>query len=293
MAAATSTRSGPDGSEPARFDPALERSGLRTTLVLAGRQLDYWLTVYRRTWRGTAVSSFLLPVLYLVAMGVGLGGFIDGPGAQRSLGGLSYLQFIAPGLLAATAMQSAMSESAYPVYGNFKWTKVYLSMVASPLNVSSVLLGHLAYVVVRLTVSGAAFLLVLAVFGLVERPGAGLAALPVAVLVGMAHATPVFALAATISKDAGFAVLFRLGMIPMFLFSGAFFPVSQLPQLFEWLAYATPLYHGVELSRALLTGDGAGAAAPGITVLHLAYLLAWLVAGWLLAQRRFTRRLVR
>jgi lipooligosaccharide transport system permease protein len=272
-----------------RFDPALGRSRPRTTLALVGRQLDYWVTVYRRTWKGTAVSSFLMPVLYLVAMGVGLGGFIDGPAARQSLGGVSYLQFVAPGLLAATAMQTAMGESTYPVYGNFKWTKVYLSMVASPLDVASVLLGHLTYVAFRLVVTCAVFVVVLAAFGLVPGVGAGLLALLVAVLVGMAHATAVFAFSATIDKDAGFAVLFRLGMIPMFLFSGAFFPVSQLPQVFEWLAYVMPLYHGVELSRMLLTGE----SVLGVAALHVAYLLAWLVVGGLLARRRFARRLVR
>ncbi|MDQ4085008.1 MAG: ABC transporter permease [Actinomycetota bacterium] len=271
------------------FDPALDQAPLRTTLVLASRQFDYWLTVYRRTWRGTAVSSFVMPVLYLAAMGVGLGSFIDSPGAAQQLGGVSYLQFVAPGLLAANAMQTAMGESTFPVYGNFKWTKVYLAMVASPLSVPSVLLANLAYVAFRLVITGAVFLLVLAVFGLVSGVGGGLAALAVVVLVGMAHATPVFAYSAAINHEAGFALLFRLGMIPMFLFSGAFFPVSQLPLLFEWLAYATPLYHGVELSRMLVTGP----FAAGMALLHLAYLLAWLVGGCVLARRAFTRRLVR
>jgi lipooligosaccharide transport system permease protein len=270
-------------------DPALGGSTLRTTLVLTSRQFDYWATVYRRTWRGTAVSSFLMPVLYLLAMGVGLGSFSDDPGAQQRLGGVSYLQFVAPGLLAATAMQTAMGESTYPVYGNFKWTKVYLAMVSSPLGVTSVLLGNLTYVAFRLVTTCAVFLVVLGAFGLVAGLGHALLALPVAVVVGMAHATPVFAFSATIDKDAGFAVLFRLGMIPMFLFSGAFFPVAQLPLPFEWLAYATPLFHGVELSRMLLTGD----LALGVGAVHLAYLLVWLVGGWLLATRAFANRLVR
>jgi lipooligosaccharide transport system permease protein len=272
-----------------RFDPALGRSPLRTTLVLASRQLDYWLTVYRRTWRGSVVSSFVMPVLYLVAMGVGLGGFIDSPGARQQLGGVSYLQFVAPGLLAATAMQTAIGESTYPVFGNFRWTKVYLAMVASPLSVASVLVGNLVYVAFRLVTTGSVFLVVLAVSGLVSGVAGGLAALPVVVLIGMAHAAPVFAFSAAVDHEANFALLFRLGMIPMFLFSGAFFPVAQLPLPFEWLAYATPLFHGVELSRTLLTGG----TVTGVSALHVAYLLAWLVAGCLLARRAFVRRLVR
>jgi lipooligosaccharide transport system permease protein len=269
-------------------DPLAGRSRLRTTLLLAWRQRDYWVTVYRRTWKGSVVTSFLLPVLYLVAMGVGLGSFIDSPGAQQQLGGSSYLAFVAPGLLVATAMQSAVGESTYPVYGNFKWTKVYLSMVATPLGVGSVVLAHLSYLAFRLVLTSAVFLGVLAAFDLVPGVGAALLALVTAVVVGLAHATPVFAYSANLRDDHGFALLFRLGVVPMFLFSGAFFPVSQLPQLFEWLAHATPLYHGVELARMLTTGD----LAWGTAGLHFAYLLVWLVTGWVLALRAFARRLV-
>jgi lipooligosaccharide transport system permease protein len=270
------------------LDPAAGRSPLRTTLVLTWRQLDYWVTVYRRTWKGSAVSSFLLPVLYLAAMGVGLGGFIDSPGAQQQLGGMSYLEFVAPGLLAATTMQTAIGESTYPVLGNFKWTKVYLSMVATPLGVSSVLLAHLAYLAFRLVLTSAVFLVVLAAFGLVPGVGSWASALVVAVVIGVAHATPVFAYSSWLRDEHGFALLFRLGVMPMFLFSGAFFPVSQLPQVFEWLAYVTPLYHGVEVTRMLMTAE----VAWGAGLLHVAYLLLWLVGGWLLALRNFRRRLV-
>ncbi|MDQ4007353.1 MAG: ABC transporter permease [Actinomycetota bacterium] len=282
----TSEPGGPDRVE--RHDPAVGQSPLRTTLDLTWRQLDYWLTVYRRTWKGSVVSSFLMPVLYLAAMGIGLGGFIDSPGAQQRLGGVSYLEFVAPGLLAATAMQTALGESTYPVMGNFRWTKVYLAMVATPLSVASVLLAHLGYVAFRLVTTCAVFLLVLSLFGLVPGVGAALLVLVVAVVVGLAHATPVFAYAAHLKDTGGFAVLFRLGVIPMFLFSGAFFPVAQLPGPFEGLAYVTPLYHGVELARMLTTGE----PLLGLAVLHLAYLLAWLAVGGWLAHRVFTRRLV-
>jgi lipooligosaccharide transport system permease protein len=271
-----------------RADPLVGRSRLRTTLALTARQVDYWLVVYRRTWRGSAVSSFLMPVLYLTAMGLGLGSFIDSPGSRQQLGGVSYLEFIAPGLLAATAMQSAVGESTYPVLGNFKWTKVYLSMVATPLSVPSVLLAHLSYLAFRQLLTSAVFLGVLGAFGLLAGVGTALVALVVAVLIGMAHATPVFAYAASLRDEHGFALLFRLGVIPMFLFSGAFFPVSQLPDAFEVLAYVTPLYHGVEVTRMLTTGD----VAVGSAAMHTAYLLLWLVTGWWLALRAFSRRLV-
>ena len=272
-----------------RADLAEGQSSTRSTLQLAWRQLDYWATVYRRTWKGSVVTSFLLPVLYLAAMGVGLGSFIDSPDAQQRLGGVSYLAFVAPGLLATTAMQTAIGESTYPVLGNFKWTKVYLSMVATPIVVPSVLLAHLAYVAFRLVTTCAVFLVVLSLFGLVPGAGAAVGALLVAVVIGLAHATPVFAYAARLTEDSGFAALFRLGVMPMFLFSGAFFPVSNLGPVMEWVAKLTPLWHGVNLSRmfCLDTIDWSTAA------INVAVLLAMTAFGWWWSVTGLTRRLIK
>jgi lipooligosaccharide transport system permease protein len=262
--------------------------GRADVLELAWRQLDYLLTVYKRTWKGSVVSSFLMPVLYLLAMGVGLGGFIDDGSARTALGGVRYIEFIAPGLLVATAMQTAVGESTYPVMGGFKWTKVYHSQVATPLTPASVLLASLTYVVFRLTTTCAVFVLVLAAFGLVPGVGAAVGALLVAVLVGMAYATPVFAYSARLEGPAGFAPIFRLGIMPMFLFSGAFFEVSQLPDAIEWVAYLNPLWHAVELARMLSIHP----FVAGTATLHLVYLGLLVVVGWWLALRGFTRRLV-
>lgn len=256
-------------------------------LALASRQFDYWAIYYRRTWKGSVISNFLAPLLFLGAMGVGLGTFIDAE-ATRSLGAApSYLAFIAPGLLAATAMQTAFFESAYPVLGNFKWTKVYLAMVATPLNVASVLVAHLTYLTFRIASTSAVFVLVIALFGMVDSVPAALGALVVATIVGLAHTTPVFAYSATIRDESSFALLFRLGMLPMMLFSGAFFPVAQLPALLEWFSYLTPLWHGVEATRMLLLGS----IDPAWMALHVAYQLVLLVVGGWLALRAFRRRL--
>lgn len=261
---------------------------LGETVELTGRQVDYWATVYRRTWKGSVVSSFLVPFLFLLAMGVGLGGFIDDGTAQRALGGVTYLGFIAPGLLVATAMQTAVGESTYPVLGNFKWTKVYLSMVATPLGVPAVLLAHLLFVLFRLVTTCTVFLIVLALFGLVPGVAAAAGGLLVAAVVGMAYATPIFGFAAWIDSDSGFALIFRLGVMPMFLFSGAFFPVSQLPDAVEWLAYLNPLWHGVELSRMFMVYG----IDPPMALLHAGYLGVLLVGGGVWALRMFSRRLV-
>ena len=115
--------------------------------VLAGaaRLFDYWAIAYRRTWKGSVVSSFVTPLFYVLAMGVLLGGFIEGDPAKLE-GATSYLAFVAPGMIAAQAMTTAFGETTYPVMGMVKWHKVYFGMVASPLRISEVILAHLGFV---------------------------------------------------------------------------------------------------------------------------------------------------
>jgi lipooligosaccharide transport system permease protein len=260
---------------------------MSSTAVENGRrQFDYWVTVYRRTWKGSLVTSFLLPLLYLAAMGIGLGSFVDANGTG-ALGGVSYLQFIAPGLLASTALQIAVSESTYPVMSGLKWQKFYYSMISTPLRPADVMYGQLAFIAFRVLTTSAVFLVVIAAFGGLASP-LGLLGLPVALLVGMAVSAPVCAVATRLKNDSGFAMIFRFGVIPMFLFSGAFFPVSQLPDWIEWLAYLSPLWHAVELSRALSLGTVELLPALG----NLAYLTAWFIVGTWLAVRGLTRRLI-
>ncbi len=254
---------------------------------LAPRLYDYWRTELKRTWRGSVVSSFLIPFLYLTAMGVGLGGFVDDNAGAAALGGVSYLAFIAPGLMATTAMSTAVQESTFPVLSGFKWAKTYFSMSATPLEVADIVVANLLAIAFRTFFTCAVFLGVMGAYGALSNWWGGPAALLVAVLVGLAHAAPVFAFSARIKEPSSFALIFRLGLMPMFLFSGAFFPVSQLPDTVAWLAYITPIWHGVELSRMLTLGAVEALPALG----HLAYLLLWLLAGWVLAVRGFERRL--
>jgi lipooligosaccharide transport system permease protein len=249
------------------------------------RGFRYWLTNYRRTWRGSIYTSFLSPVLYLGAMGLGLGKLVDAHGTAR-LGGVSYLAFLAPGLLAAAAMQAGIEESTYPVLGSVKWRGTYYAAAASPLRPADIYHGHLLFTTMRLAMNSAIFLAVMAAFGAITSPWA-LVAFPVAVLTGIAFAAPVEAWAITVTKDTSFALIFRFGMIPLFLFSGTFFPVTQLPVWLRPLAYATPLWHGVALCRSLSLGT----ATLGGALVHVGYLAALAAVSIAVGNRTYRRRL--
>ena len=255
------------------------------TWSFAVREFRYWLTNYRRTWRGSIYTSFLSPVLYLGAMGLGLGKLVDAHGTAR-LGGVSYLAFLAPGLLAAAAMQSGIEESTYPVLGSVKWRRTYYAAAASPLRPADIFHGHLLFTIMRLAMNSAIFLVVMAAFGAITTPWV-LAAMPVAVLTGLAFAAPIEAWAITVSKDTSFALVFRFGMIPLFLFSGTFFPVTQLPVWIRPLAYATPLWHGVALCRSLSLGTATLAGA----LVHVGYLAALAAVSIVVGNRTYRRRL--
>jgi lipooligosaccharide transport system permease protein len=258
-----------------------------STLTMALRQADYWATVYKRTWRGSVVSSFLMPLLYVAAMGVLLGGYVDRGGARLE-GASSYLAFVAPGLLAAQAMQTATGEVTYPVMGAIKWNKTYFGMIASPLRVSDVVAAHLGFVLFRVATSSGVFLLVIALFGVVSTAWGGVLAFAVQVLVGLAFAAPLFGFTAGLTNEAGFAVVYRLLVMPLFLFSGAFFPIANLSPPLEWVARLTPLWHGVDLTR-MLTLDRVDWT---VAAVHVAYLAVLAAVGWWWAVRRLTRRLV-
>jgi lipooligosaccharide transport system permease protein len=253
--------------------------------TLAIRQFRFWLTNYRRTWQGSIYSSVLNPILYLGAMGLGLGTLVDRHGTS-GLGGASYLAFLAPGLLAAAAMETAMGESSYPVYGSVKWFKTYQAAISSPLRPADLFHGHLLWTTLRLTMNSAIFLVVMAVFGATTSAWV-IVCLPAAVLTGLAFAAPIEAYAMTCTKDTSFAMLFRFGIIPLFLFSGTFFPISQLPVYVRPLAYATPLWHGVALCRSLSLGTAQLGASAG----HVGYLAAVTALGVYAGNRTYRRRL--
>ena len=255
-----------------------------SSLTLALRPLEFFLAQYRRGWRGSAISSAVTPVVYLLALGVGLGVFVDR--SANLPDGVSYLDFVAPGLMAATAMQIASFEASWPVLGAIKWHRQYHAMLATPLRVRDVMLGHQAYFVFRLLLTATVYFVVIAAFGAVTSP-VGVLAIPVTVLVGLSFTAPLAAWAAHAENEISFVAIFRFVILPMFLFSGTFFPISALPRVLEFVAWLTPLWHGVTLCRDLTLGN----VSPW-DLLHLAYLLAFTAAGLLAARLTYTRRLV-
>lgn len=241
-------------------------------------------TWYRRNWRATVVSSVVQPVLFLLAMGFGLGSQVQPVAAT---GGLEYVVYLAPALLVATSVQIAAFESTYPILSAFKWQQTYLAIASSPIAPAQIFSGHLVWVGLRLVVSGAAYLVVAAALGTLTSVGV-VGSLAVSILAGLAFAAPVAAYSATLQTEGQqFSALFRFIVMPMTLFGGTFFPVEQLPMWVRPLAWVTPLWHGTELGRAAEFGGLSPLAVAG----HLAYLVALLGVGAWFGIRNYTRRL--
>jgi lipooligosaccharide transport system permease protein len=249
------------------------------------RVVEHHFLVYRRTWRGTVFSTFFSPLLFLAAIGVGLGTFVD-EANPAGIAGVSYIAFLAPGLLVAQAMQTATFESTYPVMAGIRWLKTYVAMILSPLETRHVATGQLLWTGLRVTLGATVFVMVMVVFDALEPIHAPLL-VAVAALTGLAFAAPIQAFAAAQTNDAPFAALFRFVIMPMFIFSGTFFPISQLPDLLQVVAMLTPLWHAVALARsiALETFD------PPLAIVHVTYLSAFFVVGLLVSYRTFGRKL--
>jgi lipooligosaccharide transport system permease protein len=266
----------------------------------SGRALTGWRAVgrvvegqwawYRRNWRATIVSSLLQPLLLLVAFGAGFGSLIATSGrAAQATGGVPYLVYLAPALLAVGAVQTAALESSYPILSSFKWRRTYEGVTATPITPDQLAGGQLTWIALRLTFSGAAYLLVITLFGAVRGPGV-LASLVFAVLCGMAFSALLVAFSAAQEREGGaFTAVFRFVVLPMTLFSGTFFPISQLPRVVQPLAWISPLWHGTALARGAALGTLRLWPAAG----HLAYLTALLVVGVRLSRWQFRVRLTR
>lgn len=257
------------------------------TTPAAVRAWEAHFTVYRTVWKSNLLGAFVQPMLYLVGMGLGVGALVDrGNDANQLLDGLTYFQFLAPALMATTAMMVATNEAMWPIVGGFKWWRGFHATAATPISPGEVAGGVALWHVTKsfLAVVGVASVLML----FAETRGWGIVvAVPFGTMTGVAFAAPMMAWSASRETDTSFPVINRFVIMPLFLFAGAFYPISQLPDWMEWIAVITPLWHGVELCR----GAAYGRLELPATLVHVAYLSLFIVVGWVLATRSFRRRL--
>jgi lipooligosaccharide transport system permease protein len=257
------------------------------TQVVNARWIRSWWAhqlFFKQTWRGSVASSLLFPFLFLTSLGVGVGKLVT---AHTGLvQGQTYLHFIAPSLLATTAMQLAEGESLWPVLASVKWTRGYHAAAATPLEPDDILFGKLAWVATRAFATSFVYTLIIACFGTLQSWW--FLTLPfIGTLVAIAFSAPLVAFAARSDSDASFAVLYRFAMVPMFLFSATFYPLSVYPDYLRPIVQLIPLYHGVALTRAAAFGQG----TMGTELAHVAFLLAMAFLGIAWGRRTMRRRL--
>ena len=236
--------------------------------------------VFSKLWKGVLLPQFIDPLFYLVALGFGLGTYI------ASINGIPYRDFIAPGLIASAAMWSASFETTYNVYLRMNETRLYDAVLATPVEVPDLVAGDLAWSASRATVYGTSFLIIVTAFGLVGSPWAILIP-PLVMIGGLCFSVIGYAFTALIPKIDLYSYFFTLGITPMFLFSGIFFPFERLPGWVEVVAWFTPLYHMVEITRGMATGPD------GLEVLiNAAWLLVVSTALFYVPVRALRSRLV-
>jgi lipooligosaccharide transport system permease protein len=248
------------------------------------RMIERNLLVYRHGWL-MLFSGFFEPFFYLLSIGFGLGrlvGDVAGPGGTT----IPYALFIAPALLAVSSMQGAVSEATFNFFFKLNYDKTFASILTTPMSPGDISFGELGWALMRGALYTIGFLVVMVVFGLVHSPLLILA-LPGALLIGFAFASVGMALTSFMRTWQDFDLI-QLAILPMFLFSGTFFPLDQFPDALRTLIQLTPLYHGVELLRGLAVG----VVGPQ-TLVHVAYLVVMGVLGISIVARRLDKLLLK
>ncbi|MEA3202125.1 MAG: lipooligosaccharide transport system permease protein [Thermoplasmata archaeon] len=253
--------------------------GYRLSPKLVLRVWQREVTLYRRVWPSTILSTLFDPILYLVAMGFGLGGYV------KDIGGVPYIQFIGPGLVASSIMSAAAYEAAWNSYVRIFVERSYEGMMTTPAELEDVVAGEVAWAATRSLISSTVMLGVLAAFGLLRSWM--LVFVPLVALVGGVMFT-LLGLSYCVTRRYmdQLTFMFSLGITPMYLFSGIFFPLTGLPWWVQDLAWISPLYHVVEVVRALILG-----MPTLLTLVHLAWMAALVAVFWGLPSRILRRRL--
>ncbi|WP_194397723.1 ABC transporter permease [Microbacterium atlanticum] len=234
------------------------------------------------------VGALGQPILYLLGLAVGLAALIDAPITENGVE-VSYLVFVAPALLMTAAISVASEEFSYPVMAGFKWRRYFFGFSASALSPGQIAGGVVAGASARILLVVVAYYGFLWVFGAVPDPATGWLTIPIGLLAGLAFGIPYMAYAASITEDKGqIALVQRFIFMPMFLFSGTFYPLATLPLWLQWVGWVSPLWHATELGRMVTYGKP---AEPIMIVVHIGYLLVLSVGGYLVGRRLFGRRL--
>ncbi|MCX6439742.1 MAG: ABC transporter permease [Actinobacteria bacterium] len=236
---------------------------------------------------GIAIAN---PVLYLISVGIGLGGLIDKSVGVVGVDGVKYLTFLAPALLAQAAIQGTMDETVYPTIEGFKWHKTFYSMNSTPLSGAQISIGVFLAAFFRTVYTVLLYFGVMWAFGALESPHAWLA-IPTSIFAGASFGALMQAVAARLEdENFFFVVLGRFIMMPLFLFSGTFFPLTSMPFFLQWIGWVSPLWHATELGRYLTYGH---AISSTMMWVHFLVLLTMLVSGVILSARIFTKRLAK
>ncbi|WP_256841721.1 ABC transporter permease [Ornithinimicrobium cryptoxanthini] len=250
--------------------------------------VEYWLRTARAWFVSILVYMVGKPLLYLVALGLGLGALVDS--GVGTVDGVSYLVFVAPALLISTVVMSTGGELTYPVMAGFKWDRLYYGPAATPVTPAQIAVGQFLGVMIRFTLQAAIFWAMLLAFGAAPRGWAiSLLTIPIAVLTAAAFGAPLQAYAASLTDEGyQFAFVQRFVIMPMFLFAGTFFPLSSMPGYLHWIGWVSPVWHGTQLSRQVTYG----AVEPAwLTVVHIAFLVVLTALGLVWARRNYTVRL--
>lgn len=253
------------------------------------RRWGWWFVAETRFREMTAYISYVItssfgnPLIYLLALGVGLANLVP-----QGIEGVSYLHYVGPAMLMSTILTIGAEEGMFPVMGGFKWQKVFFAMSASPVTPGQIVAGFCVHLAIRFGFTATVFYGMLLAFGAVPL-GTGWLMIPISMLGAFSILTPLASYSATLTDDRGqFPLIMRLIIMPMFLFSGTFFPLSNISDWLEWVGWLSPLWHASSLGRVV----SYGLVEPWwLSAVHVAYLAALAIVGMILTRRAFIRRL--
>jgi len=271
-----------------RFVPGQAVDVKRAMRLGAFRVAEYRIKNMLKWWDAIVAFGLGNPILYLVSIGIGIGSLVDKSTGGHALGGVSYLQFVAPALLATAAIQGVMDETTFPVFSGFMWEKHFFAISATAVTARQIANGIFLAACLRGIIQVVLYGVVLILFGAI--PIASFVPLVLSsLLAGFGFGAVMLAVIARVKKDDGvFALISRFVIAPMFLFSGTFYPLSGMPIYLQWVGWISPLWHATDVGRVLTIGQP---IEPWLMAVHFAYFVAMLIGGLALTYPTFEKRL--